>query len=134
MGARRGVSCPGQRRHGGTDMPFIGGGHWWLLLILLAIVLIIWGPGKLPDVGSGLGRAIREFRKASSETKEEFAKATRPEPTTPAPAATIPEPVPVAAPAPSPAADPVAPRDPTTPETAAQAVPGTLAYPAPIGT
>lgn len=53
-------------------MPFIGTGHIWLILILLIVVLIIWGPGKLPDVGAGLGRAIREFRKASQETKEEF--------------------------------------------------------------
>lgn len=51
-------------------MPFVGGGHWWLLLILLAIVLIIWGPGKLPDVGAGMGRAIREFRKATTELHE----------------------------------------------------------------
>jgi sec-independent protein translocase protein TatA len=58
-------------------MPFVGTGHVWILAILLVVVLIIWGPGKLPDVGSGMGRAIREFRKASSDTKEEFAKATR---------------------------------------------------------
>ena len=45
-------------------------GHWWLILIILAIVLIIWGPGKLPDVGAGMGRAIREFRKASTETHD----------------------------------------------------------------
>ena len=65
-------------------MPFIGTGHVWILAILLVVVLIVWGPGKLPDVGSGMGRAIREFRKASSDTKEEFAKATRAQ--TPAPA------------------------------------------------
>ena len=53
-------------------MPFVGTGHIWLLGVVLVIVLIIWGPGKLPDVGSGMGRAIREFRKASSETKEQF--------------------------------------------------------------
>lgn len=58
-------------------MPFIGTGHVWILAILLVVVLIVWGPGKLPDVGSGMGRAIREFRKASSDTKEEFAKAAR---------------------------------------------------------
>jgi sec-independent protein translocase protein TatA len=53
-------------------MPFIGSGHWiWIILILL-IVLIIYGPGKLPDVGSGFGRAIREFRKASSELTDEI--------------------------------------------------------------
>ncbi len=57
-------------------MPFIGTGHVWILAILLVVVLIVWGPGKLPDVGSGMGRAIREFRKASSDTKEEFARAT----------------------------------------------------------
>lgn len=50
--------------------------HWYILLILLVIVLIIWGPGKLPDVGSGLGRAIREFKKASSETHDAFRQAT----------------------------------------------------------
>jgi len=50
--------------------------HWYYLLILLVIVLIIWGPGKMPDVGAGLGRAIREFRKASSETQDAFRSAT----------------------------------------------------------
>jgi TatA/E family protein of Tat protein translocase len=71
-------------------MPFFNGGHLWIIAIVLIIVLIIWGPGKLPDVGSGLGRAIHEFRKASTATKEEFAKATRadtPTDTTTAPAA-----------------------------------------------
>ncbi len=70
-------------------MPFIGTGHVWILAILLVVVLIVWGPGKLPDVGSGMGRAIREFRKASSDTKEEFAKATRVETPAAAPAATV---------------------------------------------
>jgi TatA/E family protein of Tat protein translocase len=98
-------------------MPFIGTGHLWLLLILLVVVLIIWGPGKLPDVGSGLGRAIREFRKASTETKEEFHRATSPD----------------AAPA-APAATPTAPSTPP-PDVpaAAQAMPGTLAEPSPVG-
>ncbi len=68
------------------------------------IVLIIWGPGKLPDVGSGLGRAIREFRKASSETRDEFSKATRPDEAPPhatAAGAAVPAaPAPIAQPAP----------------------------------
>ncbi|HZR83158.1 MAG TPA: twin-arginine translocase TatA/TatE family subunit [Candidatus Binatia bacterium] len=33
------------------------------LLIILAVVLIIFGPGKLPALGSGIGNAIRNFRK-----------------------------------------------------------------------
>jgi TatA/E family protein of Tat protein translocase len=59
------------------EMPGFGTGHIWIIAIVLVIVLIIWGPGKLPDVGAGLGRAIREFRKASTETRDEFHKATR---------------------------------------------------------
>jgi sec-independent protein translocase protein TatA len=48
-------------------MPFLNPGHMWMLILLFIVVLIIWGPGKLPDVGAGMGRAIREFRSASRE-------------------------------------------------------------------
>jgi sec-independent protein translocase protein TatA len=40
-------------------MPDIGAPE---LLIILCIVLLIFGPGRLPDAGAALGRAIREFR------------------------------------------------------------------------
>jgi len=44
------------------------------LILILAIALIIFGPGKLPQIGSGLGQSIREFKKAlndgASEHKE----------------------------------------------------------------
>jgi sec-independent protein translocase protein TatA len=40
------------------------------LILLLVIVLIIFGPGKLPDIGNAVGRGIREFRKASNELEE----------------------------------------------------------------
>lgn len=40
------------------------------LIIILVIVLIVFGAGKLADVGGALGRGIREFRKASSEAEE----------------------------------------------------------------
>ncbi len=40
----------------------------WELIAILAVVLIIFGPGKLPDVGKSLGRTIKEFRKATKET------------------------------------------------------------------
>jgi sec-independent protein translocase protein TatA len=42
----------------------------WELILLLVIVLIIFGPGKLPDIGNAIGRGIREFRKASNEIEE----------------------------------------------------------------
>ena len=35
------------------------------LLLILVIVLIIFGPGKLPQIGEALGRTIRNFRKSS---------------------------------------------------------------------
>lgn len=34
----------------------------WQVVVILAIVLILFGVGKLPDVGRGLGKAIKEFR------------------------------------------------------------------------
>jgi len=40
------------------------------LLIVLVIVLIIFGAGKLPEIGRGLGRGIRNFRKATSGMDE----------------------------------------------------------------
>ncbi len=60
-------------------MPFnIGPGE---LIIVLVIALIVVGPGKLPDVGSALGKSIREFRKAAADVKE----TTSLEPDAPAP-------------------------------------------------
>jgi sec-independent protein translocase protein TatA len=37
------------------------------LLILLVIILIIFGPSKLGDVGGALGKAIRDFKKAMND-------------------------------------------------------------------
>lgn len=41
------------------------------LLIILVIVLIIFGAGKLPEIGRGLGKGIQNFRKAASGLDEE---------------------------------------------------------------
>jgi sec-independent protein translocase protein TatA len=40
------------------------------LIVILVIVLIIFGPGKLPQLGEGLGKSIRAFKKAMNETDE----------------------------------------------------------------
>ena len=37
------------------------------LLIILAVVVIIFGVGRLPEVGGALGKSIREFRRAVRE-------------------------------------------------------------------
>jgi len=34
------------------------------LLVILIVVMIIWGPGKLPELGEGLGKSIKAFKKA----------------------------------------------------------------------
>ncbi|HUP83856.1 MAG TPA: twin-arginine translocase TatA/TatE family subunit [Candidatus Limnocylindria bacterium] len=39
------------------------------LLLVLVLALLVLGPGKLPEVGSALGRTIREFRKASTDVE-----------------------------------------------------------------
>ena len=40
------------------------------LILLLVIILIIFGPGKLPDIGNAVGKGLREFRRASSELED----------------------------------------------------------------
>jgi sec-independent protein translocase protein TatA len=40
------------------------------LILILVVVLIIFGPGKLPELGAGLGKSIREFKKAMKEGQE----------------------------------------------------------------
>ena len=43
-------------------------GGWELIVILLAVVVIlIWGPTKIPELAKGLGRARGEFERASRE-------------------------------------------------------------------
>jgi sec-independent protein translocase protein TatA len=37
------------------------------LVVILVIVLLIFGPGKLPELGSSIGKAIRGFKKAMNE-------------------------------------------------------------------
>lgn len=50
-------------------MPSIG---WQELIIVLVIVLVIFGPKRLPEVGRSLGRGIREFKKSTSEIQEQL--------------------------------------------------------------
>ena len=47
------------------------------LLVILGLALIILGPKKLPDIARGLGKAMREFRRATSDLKEHFEEETR---------------------------------------------------------
>jgi TatA/E family protein of Tat protein translocase len=88
------------------------GGHLPEIIIVLVVILIIWGPGKLPDVGAAMGKGIREFRKASSDAHDSVVNAT----TTPTAQAAPQQPAPVAqvtAPLPAPVASEHVPQQPT---------------------
>jgi sec-independent protein translocase protein TatA len=61
-------------------MPF----HPLWLVVILVVVLIIFGPGRLPELGGAVGKAMREFRKATSEITNEVTSAARGEPQAPA--------------------------------------------------
>jgi len=37
------------------------------LIVILVIIMVLFGAGKLPEIGSGLGKAIKNFKKSSSE-------------------------------------------------------------------
>jgi sec-independent protein translocase protein TatA len=62
-------------------------GNHLVWVILLVIVLIIFGPGKLPQIGSAVGKALGEFRKASSELRDEVARSSAEPASEPAPPA-----------------------------------------------
>jgi sec-independent protein translocase protein TatA len=40
------------------------------LIIILIIILIIFGAGKLPEIGAGMGKAIKNFKGATNEPEE----------------------------------------------------------------
>jgi sec-independent protein translocase protein TatA len=45
------------------------------LMLILLIVLLLFGAQKLPELAKGLGKGIKEFKKAQSEIEDEFNKA-----------------------------------------------------------
>ena len=70
---------------------------WPELIILLVVVLIVFGPGKLPDIGNAIGKGVREFRKASNDLEESIRGDTKkptgspPAPRAPAPSTDRPD-------------------------------------------
>jgi sec-independent protein translocase protein TatA len=51
------------------------------ILLILLVILVFFGSKKIPELAQGLGKGIREFRKATQEledTKDELKKAVKP--------------------------------------------------------
>jgi sec-independent protein translocase protein TatA len=68
-------------------MPF--GFHWYELIPLVVLALLFFGPKRLPEMGSAIGKTIKEFQRSMREIRE-----PEPEPTAaipPAPAQATPE-------------------------------------------
>ena len=42
------------------------------LIVILIIILIIFGAGKLPEIGSGIGKGIKNFKKATKDKPDEI--------------------------------------------------------------
>ena len=62
--------------------------HWAYIVLLLVVVLIIFGPGRLPELGGAVGKAMREFRKATNDLTNEVTSAAQAKPEPPAPTET----------------------------------------------
>ncbi len=45
------------------------------LILILLIILLLFGANKLPELAKGLGKGMKEFKKAQAEIEEEFNKA-----------------------------------------------------------
>jgi len=60
-------------------MPFKMGG--WEIALILVIILIVFGVGKLPQVGGAIGKGLRSFKKAQSGEEEEEAAVEKPKTT-----------------------------------------------------
>ncbi len=54
---------------------FGGLGTWEILLVLL-VVLLVFGAKRIPEIAQGLGKGIREFRKAAKEVQDEIKDST----------------------------------------------------------
>jgi sec-independent protein translocase protein TatA len=92
----------------------IGGSE---LILVMFLILLLFGADKMPGLARGIGKSIREFKKAASSVEDEFRRAIEEEPVKPAPkppgtighqagaAMPVPPPAPPPPPPPPPAAD-----------------------------
>ncbi len=49
------------------------------LIVIFLIILLLFGAKKIPDIAAGLGRGIRDFKRAMKDTGDEIQKAATPE-------------------------------------------------------
>ncbi len=49
----------------------------WELILIMVVALIVFGPGKLPEIGKSLGKTIMEFKNAASKVQQEAMEAIK---------------------------------------------------------
>jgi sec-independent protein translocase protein TatA len=76
-----------------SPLAFIEGLGGPEMMLIFFIVLLLFGGQKLPELAKGLGKSIREFKKATSGVEEEFKRAMEETPEPPKPTPTIAPPV-----------------------------------------
>jgi len=54
--------------------------HWYDLIVLVVVALLIFGPKRLPEMGSAVGKTIKEFQKSMHELTEPEKPAAPPTP------------------------------------------------------
>ena len=46
----------------------------WEILAIMVVILLVFGPRRLPEMAKGIGQSVREFRKGIRDMKDDFAK------------------------------------------------------------
>ena len=79
---RRNVGMPSHAVFAALSPGFclIGPVGWGELLIILFLVLLFFGPKRLPEVAEALGKSIHKFKKASRDMKDEIESSTSKKP------------------------------------------------------
>jgi sec-independent protein translocase protein TatA len=57
-----------------STLQFISGQE---IFIIMVVALLLFGANKIPEIAKGLGKGMREFRKATDDIKKEFDESTR---------------------------------------------------------
>jgi TatA/E family protein of Tat protein translocase len=68
-----------------SSLAFIEGIGGPELMMIMFIVLLLFGANRLPELARGMGKSIREFKKAASGVENEVRRAMEDEPAKPAP-------------------------------------------------
>ena len=69
----------------------------WEVLAIMVVILLVFGPRRLPEMAKGIGQSVREFRKGIRDMKDDFAKDDAPKRAAVATSAASPSVLPVSA-------------------------------------